>query len=319
MPRVVVAREAAGASEIVLDEVERRLLGPDEARVEVAYVGVNYWEVMQRRGQVSRPETGALGSEGSGVVVEIGAGVTALRVGDEVCWRRVPGSYADEVVAPAESFHQVPPGLDLAQAAGLLSQGVTAQYLATDAWPLAAGDSAVVTAAAGGVGLLLTRLLVARGVRVIAALSDLAKAAAARGAGATAVLTYDDLVERIRALEPDGVAAGYDAVGGQVARDLLGALRVRGALVLYGAASGEEANVPSGRLGAGSFYLTRTAGRDYSRTPAEAAARAVEVLRLAAEGVLRVEVGGTWPLAEAGAALDALESRRTIGKLLLVP
>lgn len=282
--------------------------------------GVNFWEIMQREGRVPAPPRGVPGSEGAGVVVEVADGVDTLTPGQRVAWSRVPGSYGEEVVAAATDFLPIVDALDDESAASLLFQGVTAQYLATDAWPLDAGDVAVVTAASGGVGVLLTQLLVHRGVRVLGVTSSEAKQATALEAGAETVLSYDDnLADQVRELVPDGVAAVYDAVGGSWPRVLLPTLRARGAMVLYGSASGTESDLGARDLGAGSWYLTRTAGRDYARTPAEAQGRAAVVLDLGAQGALRPHIGGRYPLADAGAALNDMAGRSTTGKLLIVP
>jgi NADPH2:quinone reductase len=319
MPHTVLLDPST--NEPTLTELPSVALAGGDLRVRVSFGALNFWQVMQRRGQVPLATPPALGTEGSGTVVEVAADMQALKVGDRVAWSSVPGSWSTEVVGPAGSFFRVPAGVSDEQAASLLFQGVTAQYLAASSWPLRGGATAVVTAAAGGVGLLLTQLLVARGVEVVAVISDVAKRSATQRAGATCTLLYGngDLAERVREHAPDGVDAVFDSVGGSVARDLVSALRARGAMVLYGAASGEEAGISSNDLGQGSYYVTRTAGRDYAALPGERADRITEVLRLADEGKLRAEIGGTWSLEEAGAALDALESRATVGKLLLRP
>lgn len=316
MARAAVLDPTTSRTEVVdLPEPE---LADHDVRIEVAAAGVNFWEIMQRHGRVPIGQPAVPGSEGAGVVVEVGAAVSHHRVGDRVAWSKVPGSYTERLVAPAASFFPVADSLDDETAAGLLFQGVTAHYLSTDTWPLGEGDLAVVTAASGGVGLLLTQMLVNRGASVVGLVSSETKTAAALEAGAQTVVTYGERpAERLREAGVGDVAAVFDSVGGSVARSLLGTLRPRGAMVLYGAASGEEAGISSADLGAGSYFVTRTAGRDYSRTPEEVAARAESVLADAAAGRLRVRVGGTWPLTETDIAWDALESRETTGKLLL--
>ena len=300
-------------------DVAEHPVAEDEVRVAVLLAGVNFWEVLQRRGQVVVSEPTPVGSEGVGVVVECGAAVDGLHVGSRVAWSKVRGSYADLVQGPAAAFTPVPDDVSDETAAGLLFQGVTAHYLATDAWPLASGDSALVTAAAGGVGLLLTQLLVARGVTVFGMTSDAEKAVHVRDVGASAVLDYARGPSELRSMVPEGLAAIYDSVGGQLPRELLPCLRVRGALVLFGAASGSESDIGARDLGAGSYYLTRTGGRDYTRSPEEEAQRKQELVSLASAGALSVRVGGRWPLADAATALDALESRTTVGKLFIEP
>jgi NADPH2:quinone reductase len=294
--------------------------GQGQVRVRVSRAGVNFWEVMQRRGRVPLPEHRVPGSEGVGVVEAVGDVVDHLVVGQRVAWSKVHGSYAEVVVGPAAAFAPVPDAVPDEVAAALLFQGATAYYLAHDSWQLTVGDVAVVTAAAGGVGVLLTQLLVSAGVQVIGVVSNPEKADAARRAGASQVFTYgDSLVEEIRGVAPQGVAVVYDAVGAGVAEPLLATLRPRGAMVLYGSASGQDADISAKDLGRASLFLTRAAGRDYAGDAHAAAERAALLLDLAARGVLRPELGGEYPLAEAASALDALESRATVGKLLLVP
>jgi NADPH2:quinone reductase len=319
MPIAAVLQHAS-SPQIQLTDIPETPLGSHDVRVEVAFAGVNFWEIMQRHGRVPIGDPAVPGTEGCGRVVEVGELVSQHQVGDRVAWSKVPGSYAASVVGPATSFLAVADEVDDQTAAGLLFQGVTAQYLATDTWPLGADDVAVVTAASGGVGLLLTQLLVDRGTTVVGLVSSEAKAGAALNAGASTVLTYGDLPsEQLREAGVTDVSAVFDSVGGSVARDLVKVLRARGGMVLYGSASGEEAGITSADLGAGSYFLTRTAGRDYARTPEEFSGRAQDLLTRAADGRVRVDVGGTWPLAEAERAWDALESRGTTGKLLLRP
>jgi len=307
-------------SPLLRDAAEVAQPGPGQVRVRVIRAGINFWEVMQRRGRVPLPEHRIPGSEGVGVIDAVGEEVARLSVGQRVAWSKVPGSYAQTVVGPADAFARVPDGVADEVAAAVLFQGATAYYLAHDAWHLTVGDVAVVTAAAGGVGVLLTQLLTSAGVQVLGVVSSPAKAEVAQRAGAAQVFTYgEDLVDAIRGVAPQGVAVVYDAVGAGVAEPLLGVLRPRGAMVLYGSASGQDADICAKDLGGGSLFLTRAAGRHYAGDAHAAAERAALLLDLAARGVLRPELGAEYPLAEAGAALDALESRATVGKLLLVP
>jgi NADPH2:quinone reductase len=305
--------------ELHLIDVDLPTLGPDEARVVVRRAGVNFWEVLQRRGQVRIDRPTLVGSEGVGVITDCGASVDPSWIGARVAWSKVPGSYAEHIQAPITALNRVPDGISDDTAAGLLFQGATAHYLANDTWPLGDGDTAVVTAAAGGVGRLLVQILAARGVTVVGLASDRSKQDSIRSAGAMAVLAYQDAADELRALVPAGVAGVFDSVGGDLPRELLSALRPRGAMVLYGAASGRESDLGVSDLGAGSYFLTRTAGRDYARTPDESLARAQALLSMANDGAIDVHVGGVWPLADAAQALDALEARTTTGKLLLSP
>lgn len=298
-------------------EVQPISLAPDQVRVAVARAGVNYWEVMQRRGRVRIAPGVALGAEGSGTVIEVGTEAGTLAVGDRVAWFRCPGSYADEVVGLANAFYRIPYAVDDDTAAGLLSQGSTAHYLTEETWPLAAGTRAAVTAASGGVGHLLVQLLVARGVEVVALVSESAKASVAEAAGASTVLTYD----QARKTEDLTGACGavFDAVGGDLPRDLLPWLTRRGCMVSYGSSSGHEADISAGQLTAGSYFMTRTAGKDYTLNADDARRRGEYLLQLASDGHLHVHVGHHYPLARARDALEALETRASKGKILLVP
>lgn len=304
----------------VVDRDEDAAPTGDQVRVRISLAGVNFWEVMQRRGKVPIPPDRVPGSEGVGVVVSVGPDVAGLVPGQRVAWSRASGSFSSELTVPAASLVAVPEGVSDEAAAALLFQGLTAQYLAHETWPLTSGDIAVVTAAAGGVGQLLTQLLVASGAQVIGVASSEAKLAAAHAAGAWQALTYGDaLPQQVRDLAPDGVSAVYDAVGAGVAELLLATLRPRGAMVLYGSASGQDAEISAGALGAGSFYLTRTAGRDYLGDADRIRAKSAELLSLVANGYLTPSVGAVYPLTSAGEALDELESRKTVGKILLRP
>jgi len=322
---VTQTQETAVSRAVVVDEQGSPHLrelpaaspAPGEVAVRVDLAGVNFWEVMQRHGRVPLPEHRIPGSEGVGVVQELGDGVTGLAVGDRVAWSKVPGSYADRVVAPAVALVPVPDEVDDAAAASVLFQGLTAHYLCHDLWRVPRGETAVVTAAAGGVGLLLTQLLVSQGVTVISALSSASKAGLAIAAGASRVVTYgDDLAEEVRSAAPGGVAAVFDAVGAGVAEPLLATLRPRGIMVLYGSASGREAAISAADLTSASLYLTRAAGRDYLGGVDEVRERSRALVELVAGGVLR-PASTLYPLADASRAWDDLESRSTVGKLLL--
>lgn len=289
-----------------------------QALVAVHLAGVNYWDVMQRRGQVPLPPSRVPGVEGVGTVIECGPDAPAALLGRRVAWSKVKGSYADHVLADAEWLVEVPDSVPDEVAAGVLMQGVTAQYLADDTCPLAAGDSAVVFAAAGGVGTLLTQSLRRRGVRVVGVVGSKAKAPVARAAGtADVVVDGPELVERIRSLEPDGVAGVFDANGGPDAGRGFDLLRRRGMLVLYGTAGGPLPVLDTARMGDGSLYLTRASGHDYAATASEWRHRAELVMSRASGGELRVHVGEIAPLTEAARLHTAMETRASTGKLLL--
>lgn len=316
IPSVVAQQGALSPAESAPPEP-----GPGELRVDVALAGVNYWDVMQRTGAVPLPASGIPGVEGVGVVAAVGDGASRDLVGRRVAWSKVPSSYAGAVVGSADWFLPVPDDVADEQAAGLLMQGVTAQYLATDTAPLVDGDAAVVLAAAGGVGTLLTQLLVTAGVRVVGVVGSAAKVEAARAAGATEVLvdSGDDLAAAVRKAVPDGVAAVFDGNGGPDAPRALGMLRPRGWLVLFGTAAGPIPDVPAGALGAGSYVVTRTAGAHFAGDPGAWRPRAEDVLARARAGELTVAPVTVLPLAEAAEAHRLMESRASAGKLLLRP
>jgi NADPH2:quinone reductase len=291
--------------------------GDGELLVKVELAGINWWEVMQRAGQVPTPPSGIPGQEGTGQVVASGPGADPDMVGRRVAWGKVPGSYAEYVAADAGWFLPVD-DLPSEQAAGLLFQGVTAHYLAEDTVPLQSGDTVVVLAAAGGVGTLLTQMLAFRGIQVVGVVGSPDKAQVARAAGALTVLLDDEqLVDRVRQVAPDGVAAVFDANGGPAVTSRFGLLARRGWLVLYGAAAGPIPALDPGLLGAGSYVVTRTAGRDFAGDRTSWTSRAADVLAMAGRGELRVLVGEVAPLAQADEVLDRVRSRRTTGKNLL--
>jgi NADPH2:quinone reductase len=294
--------------------------GDGELLVELEAAGVNFRDVYEREGRgAAYANTPPLicGAEGAGTVLE-GAGEFAP--GDRVCWASAPASYAERVVVPAGNAVPVPDGVSSEVAAAVLLQGMTAHYLCTSTYPVQAGEDVLIHAAAGGVGLLLTQMVKRRGARVIATTSSEEKAALARQAGADETIGYDGFAERVRALTGGrGVAVAFDSVGRTTFLESLAALRRRGHMVLFGAASGAPAPYEPELLRHGSLYLTRPGLPDYIATRKELLARAADVLGWVEDGSLDVRVGGRYPLAHARRAHDDLEGRRTTGKLLLVP
>jgi NADPH2:quinone reductase len=311
--RAVVFERNGGPE--VLEHTEVPDPRPAEGRVvvEVAAAGVNYMDVYERegRGYGSAPPA-VPGAEGAG---------TVAGTGQRVAWMNVPGSYAEQLAAPEELLVPVPDGIDLEVAAASLLQGVTAHYLASDSYPVQPGDWVLVHAGAGGVGLLLTQIVVQRGGRVIATTSGPEKAELARSAGAEEVIGYESFAERVREITGgEGVAAVYDGVGRTTFLDGLTALRPCGSMIVYGAASGQPDPVEVQLLATrGSLYVQRPTLKTYVRTPALLQGRAREVLGLVADGHLDVRIGARYPLARARRAHEDLEARRTTGKLLLVP
>jgi NADPH2:quinone reductase len=322
MKALVVSRP--GGPE-VLEVAERPEPQPGERqlRVRVAAAGVNYIDTYQRSGVYPVPTPFVLGLEGAGVVSAVGEEVTDFAVGDRVAWSAALGSYAEEVLVDEAQAVAVPDGVSDRQAAAVMLQGMTAYYLSHSTYPVASGDTALVHAAAGGVGLLLTQFVKARGGRVIATVSTDDKAKLARAAGADEVIRYDeeDFAERARALTGgEGVHVVYDGVGRTTFDGSLASLRRRGMLVLYGGASGPVPPFDPQRLNAGGgLYLTRPSLAHYTATRRELVELASAVLGAVADGSLEVRVGHEYPLAQARAAHEDLEGRRTTGKLLLLP
>lgn len=324
--RVVVGERYGGPEVLRIEEREAPRPGPGEVVVDVAAAGVNYMDIYQREGLGSyRTQPPFVpGGEGAGTVTAVGADVTSPAVGDRVAWAGPGSSYADQVALPARRVVAVPDGLSLQLAAAAILQGMTAHYLSTSTYPVREGDVAVVHAAAGGVGLLLTQMVKRRGGIVVATTSGGRggeKAELALRAGADHVVGYDRFREIVgEATEGVGAHVVYDGVGKDTFDDSLAALRPRGMMVLYGAASGPVPPVDPQRLNAGgSLFLTRPTLGHYAADPEELSWRAGEVFDWIAKGELDVRIGGTYPLAEAARAQDDLASRRTVGKLLLLP
>jgi NADPH2:quinone reductase len=319
--RAIQITETGGPRVLTPVELPDPAPGPGEVLVEVAAAGVNYIDTYQREGVYPVPLPCVPGLEGAGRVVALGPGVDRFAPGDRIAWCEVLGSYAERIAVPADKAVPVPDGVPDELAVGALLQGMTAHFLVTDCVALAPGDDVLVHAAAGGVGLLLTQLAAARGARVLATTSTDDKAELARAAGAAEVLRYADVPDAVRELTGGaGVAVAYDSVGATTFDASLAALRRRGTLVLFGAASGAVAPVDPQRLNqAGSVYLTRPKLYDYVATTDELTDRAAAVYAAVVDGALDVRIGHRYPLAEARAAHEDLQARRTTGKVLLVP
>jgi len=296
---------------------------PGQLLVDVAASGVNFMDVYQRQGIYRVPTPFPIGSEGAGQVRAVGAGVDTVAVGDRVAWKLAQGSYAEQVLVAAGEAVPVPAGVSDEVAAAVMLQGLTAHYLAASTYPVQPGDTVLVHAAAGGVGLLLTQIVKLRGGRVIATVSTAAKEEQARAAGADEVIRYDqvEFAPVVRELTgSEGVAAAYDGVGKDTFDGSLASLRVRGTMVVYGAASGQVPPFDVQRLNSGgSLFVTRPTLVHYTRDRAELTARTDELFGWLAEGTLDVSIGGRYPLADVRQAHEDLEGRRTTGKLLLLP
>lgn len=303
--------------------------GPGQVLVRPAAVGLNFIETYQRSGVYPVEHPFRPGGEGAGEVVAQGADVQDRAVGDQVAWTRsVTGSYAELVVVDADQALSIPAGVDVRTAAALPLQGLTVSMLVDGAFHAEAGQDALLTAGAGGVGLLLTQVASHRGVRVITTVSSDAKEAMSRAAGAAEVIRYDrmrdlasELPRAVRGLtDGAGVHVAYDGVGKDTFDGSLASLRTRGTLVLFGAASGPVPPFDPQRLNrGGSLLLTRPTMMHFTADADERAQRWEQVCGWVADGVVDLRIGATFPLAEAADAHRALEGRETTGKVLLLP
>lgn len=296
---------------------------PGQVLIQVAAIGVNYIENYFRDGRYPAKLPLTLGMEASGTVAALGDGVAGFNIGDRVVSAAVQGAYAEFALVPAGQLIHVPAGLDLAQAAAAFLQGLTAHYLAYSTFPLKRGDTALIHAAAGGVGLLLTQLARRMGARVLATVSTPEKAALACAAGADEVILYtgaDFVAETRRLTDGRGVDVVYDSVGKTTFAGSLDCLRPRGLLALFGASSGAVPPFDPILLNTkGSLYVTRPTLAHYVQTRAELESRAADVLGWVADGSLNLRMEHTYTLADARQALMDIAARRTTGKLLLTP
>lgn len=321
--RAIRIHETGGPEVMRLDEVPAPQAGAGEALVEIAAIGLNYIDIYFRSGLYKAPLPMTLGLEAAGTVQAVGDGVTALAVGDRVAWTGVPGAYAEMAVVPAARLVKLPDTLSFRDGAAAMLQGMTAHYLACSTYPLQRGDTCLVHAAAGGVGLLLCQVAKMRGATVIATVSTDAKAALAREAGADHVILYsqDDFVTGVRqATGGAGVHVVYDGVGATTFDKSLDSLRPRGMMVLFGAASGPVPLFDLQQLNnKGSLFITRPSLFHYITEERELRERAGDVLGWIAAGKLRLRIEADFPLANAADAHRALEGRKTTGKVLLRP
>src|SRR4051812_14325551 len=321
--RAVVVAENGPVEVLAVQQRPRPEPGPGELLVRVAASGINFIDVYRREGRYAAPLPFVLGNECAGTVVATGSGVTEVAEGDVVASADAIGSHAEFALVPAAKAVSVPSGLDPQLAAAAMLQGMTAHYLVNSTYSLRAGDTALVHAAAGGVGQLLVQLVKAKGGRVIATVGSAGKVEIATAAGADDVIRYDevdDLAAAVRELTPDGVHVVYDGVGRATFEASLGSLRRRGLLALFGAASGQVPPFDLQRLNpAGSLFVTRPTLGHYTATREELLERAGDVLGAVASGDLRIEIGGRYGLDDAARAYTDLEGRATTGKLLIVP
>ena len=321
--KAIRIHETGEASQLIYEDTLVPQPKPGEARVKVAATGLNFIEVYQRRGWYPLPLPFIPGGEFAGVVDALGEGVEGLRVGDRVGTASGQGGYAEYALAPASKLVHVPESVSLELAAAVLLQGMTAHYLACSTFPIKPGDTALVHAAAGGVGQLLVQIAKMRGARVIATVSSEEKGALAREAGADEVILYehDDFeVEVKRLTGAKGVDVVYDGVGLATFHKGLNCLKPRGYMVLYGQASGPvEPFNPQILNQKGSLFLTRPVLGHYTLDRAELDWRAGDLFGWMAAGALQVRVDRTFALSAAADAHTYMEARGTKGKVLLIP
>jgi NADPH2:quinone reductase len=299
--------------------------GPGEVLIKAEAIGVNFVDTYFRSGSYPHKLPFVLGAEVGGTVEAVGDGVTALRAGDRVATADGVGAYAEYCVAPANVVASVPDGVSADVAAAAILKGMTAHLLIKSVYPVRAGDTVLVHAGAGGVGLILTQLATSLGARVISTASSPEKSELSRKAGAVDVLSYPgeagEFGAKVRALtDGKGVAAVYDGVGRSTFDASLASLAVRGTLVLFGAASGPVPPVDPQRLNAaGSVYLTRPSRPHFIRTHDEFTWRTNELFHSIADGTIEITVGQHYPLEQAAQAHRDLEGRKTVGSVVLTP
>ena len=320
--KAVRVHKYGGPEVLRYEEVDRPQPSAGEALVRIAASGVNYLDVQYRTGKIRTPAFPfVIGSEGAGTVEQVGPGVTEVKPGDRVAYAMVLGSCAEYAVVPAERLVPVPDEIGLEDAAAVMLQGMTAHYLTHSTFPLKPGDTALVHAGAGGVGLLLTQVARLLEARVLATVGTEAKASAARSAGADAVILYtsQDVEAEVRRLTNGrGVDVVYDSVGRDTFEKSLGSLRPRGCLVLVGFSSGAVPPFDPAILGIkGSLFLTRPGLNQHIATREELLTRAAAVFDWLRTRRVRLHVDRVLPLAETASAHRELEARRTTGKVLL--
>ena len=312
-----------GPDALRYEDVSPPVPAPGQAVVKIEAAGLNFIDVYQRTGLYTVPLPATLGQEGAGVVEAVADDVRGVRPGDRVAYTGVLGAYAERAAVSADRLVALPDGVSTRQGAAVMLQGLTAHYLATSTYPLEPGDSCLVHAAAGGVGLLLVQIAKLLGASVIGTVSTPEKEALARAAGADEVIRYteQDFVAEVRRItEGAGVQVVYDSVGRTTFERGLEVIAPRGMMVLFGASSGPVAPLDPQLLNQrGSLFLTRPTLGHYTATRDELLARSDELLGWVASGALTVRAEHEFPLAEAARAHAELEGRRTTGKVLLIP
>jgi NADPH2:quinone reductase len=320
MKRIVVDTPG-GPEQMLLVDAPKPTPGPKEAVVAIACAGVNFIDVYFRAGLYKADSPIVLGSEASGTVESVGRDVTEVAPGDRVAYAMVRGSYADYALVPAAQLVKIPAGVDFATAAAVMLQGTTAHYLTHSTFPLKAGDTCLVHAAAGGTGGLIVQMAKDLGARVFGTVSTEDKARQVRELGADEAINYttqDFEVEVKRLTGGRGVDVVYDSVGKTTFDKSLSVLRPRGTMALFGQSSGSVPTFDPAILNArGSLFLTRPSLAHHLLDRQELLWRVGDVFRYVASGAVKVRISGTYPLSEAASAHRDLEGRKTTGKLLL--
>lgn len=321
--KAIQVQKTGGPEVLVLADVPVPKPKPNEAVVKIAAIGVNFIDVYFREGRYPAPLPFIDGQEAAGVVTETGQEVTSLKAGDRVAYTGLLGSYAEYAAVPAERLVRVPPAIKDDQAAAAMLQGMTAHYLVKSTYPLRKGETVLIHAAAGGVGLLLVQMAKEIGARVIGTAGSEEKAQLAREAGAGDVILYnqrDFEAETLRLTDGKGVHVIYDGVGRSTFEKDLNILRPRGYLVLFGGASGAVPPFDPIKLSQkGSLFLTRPSLLHYIGSREELERRATEVLDMISGGKLKLRIEHVYKLQEASQAHRDLEGRKTTGKILLIP
>jgi NADPH:quinone reductase len=321
--KAIRVHKYGGPEVLAVDDIPMPEPKTGEARVKLEASGVNFIDIYQRTGLYPLQTPFTLGSEGAGVVDGVGEGVTEVKKSDRVAYAMVPGSYAEYAIVPAWRLVPVPANIDAKSAAAIMLQGMTAHYLTHSTYPLKQGETTLVHAAAGGVGLLLIQIAKMRGARVIGTVSTEVKAALAKQAGADDVILYtqtDFLTEVKKLTDGKGVHVVYDSVGATTFDKSLDCLRPRGYLVLFGQSSGPVPHFDPGKLaGKGSLFLTRPSLAHYTLDRAELLQRSADLFNWLASGKLKLRIESTFPMANAAEAHHQLEGRQTTGKVILFP
>jgi NADPH:quinone reductase len=321
--KAIVVENCGGPEALVYRDAEKPSPGAGEALIKLEAVGLNYIDVYHRTGLYQLPRPFIPGMEAAGVVEAVGPDVTEVKPGDRVAYAMQIGAYAEYAVTPAWKLVKVPQGVSAEQAAAAMLQGMTAHYLTTSAYPLKAGETALIHAAAGGVGLLLIQLVKRIGARAIGTVSTEAKAQLAREAGADDIILYttqDFESETRRLTGGKGAQVVYDSVGRDTFLKSLSSLAPRGMLALFGQSSGPVTSFDPGLLAQkGSLFLTRPSLAQYAATREELLWRAGDLFNWIKSGALKLRIEKTFPLSEAAEAHRQLEGRKTTGKVLLIP